>query len=707
MIDTPSAIFFNAHHSPIGAFASFTLGSKGACGGFGFEIGGPANEDVFIGVEDAVEAERYLALPFFSGAAVGADSQEFDVESLSGVTRESRFVPFDDGEVERAFGASIDTWRAGDLEVRIVSPVRSIPEPGVDEDDGMKDALAPAVLIELTLDNSKGTRERKAFFGYSGSNRNHAMQAWQEGDLVGIAQGPVSIATDDANAYSGVGFQPEAVLAPLDEANLSFMLGRVGLIVVRAAPGERRTVRFAAAFFREDNVTSGLRSRYLYRRFFESAAQVLTHALQNADDWIHQAEAFDRRLEGLTAERRIMLAQAIRSYYGSTQGLELEDGAPAWIVNEGEYRMMNTLDLMVDQAFFELEMNPWTVRNQLDLHRRRGLYRDAYGVAFTHDLGVANAFSERGRSAYEQAGLNGCFSFMSAEELVNWTLTASLYFVRTGDSQWLTARAGLLGECLESLIQRDDPRPDLRDGVMGHDSDRCAGGREITTYDSLDASLGQARGNLYLAVKTWAAYVLLGRMFNLLGERERAGAAVDQAMRCAATVAASADAEGVLPAVLGEAVPAKIIPAIEGLAFLMFANEWEVLRPDGPYASLLGALERHLKVVFSSGDCHFADGGWKLSSTSRNSWLSKIYLCQFVAERYFGLPPDRRADRAHLNWLMRPDNAYFAWSDQMLEGVAVGSRYYPRGVTAILWLSEGADTGGADRPSDSFAEVFP
>ena len=33
-------------------------------------------------------------------------------------------------------------------------------------------------------------------------------------------------------------------------------------------------------------------------------------------------------------------------------------------------------------------------------------------------------------------------------------------------------------------------------------------------------------------------------------------------------------------------------------------------------------------------------------------------------------------------------NAYFAWSDQMLAGVAVGSKYYPRGVTSALWLLE-------------------
>ena len=95
-----------------------------------------------------------------------------------------------------------------------------------------------------------------------------------------------------------------------------------------------------------------------------------------------------------------------------------------------------------------------------------------------------------------------------------------------------------------------------------------------------------------------------------------------------------------------------------------------------------------MRTVLVPGTCKFADGGWKLSSTNDNSWLSKIYLCQFVAQVVFGLPPDEAADEAHQSWLLDPGNAYFAWSDQMVAGTARGSKYYPRGVTAWLWLRE-------------------
>ncbi len=302
-------------------------------------------------------------------------------------------------------------------------------------------------------------------------------------------------------------------------------------------------------------------------------------------------------------------------------------------------------------------------------------------------MGVANVFSEPGRSGYEQAGLRGCFSFMTCEELVNWALTACLYVSHTSDFDWANQKAGTFKAIVESLTLRDHPNQNRRNGVMGLDSSRCAGGSEITTYDSLDASLGQARNNVYLAVKCWAAYVLLEPLLTKIGELESAVIASDQAARCASTLVAAVGQQGCLPAVLAENVPARIIPAIEGLIYPYVAGREDLIAPNGPYGDLRVALERHFEFVLNSGGCRFEDGGWRLSSTSRNSWLSKIFLCQSVAEQIFGAAPDVEADAAHLNWLMDETNSYFAFCDQMLEGTAVGSRYYPRGVTSILWTS--------------------
>ncbi len=226
---------------------------------------------------------------------------------------------------------------------------------------------------------------------------------------------------------------------------------------------------------------------------------------------------------------------------------------------------------------------------------------------------------------------------------------------------------------------------------MSLDSSRTQGGAEITTYDSLDVSLGQARNNIYLAGKTWACYVALEKLFQEAGRGEEARLAGEQADLCAATLTGHMTDAGYIPAVLEAGNTSRIIPAIEGLVYPYFTGCRAALEVEGRFGPYLQALRRHLNTVLESGDCLFEDGGWRLSSTSHNSWLSKIYLCQFAARQILGVQGDKvtaRADAAHADWLTDSDNAYWAWSDQMVSGKAVGSRYYPRGVTAILWLEE-------------------
>ena len=61
---------------------------------------------------------------------------------------------------------------------------------------------------------------------------------------------------------------------------------------------------------------------------------------------------------------------------------------------------------------------------------------------------------------------------------------------------------------------------------------------------------------------------------------------------------------------------------------------------------------------------------------------------EYVAESVLGEEGEPAADAAHMAWLLDPENIFFAWSDQMVRGVARGSKYYPRGVTSWLWLNQ-------------------
>jgi len=485
-------------------------------------------------------------------------------------------------------------------------------------------------------------------------------------------------ATDSPGMQAAMGFSLGDVLGDPSLANRTFALGTQGVLVATAPPRARTTYRFAIAFYRGGRATSGLDASYFYTRFYDSLEAVAEYALSHHAELRAAALRADDtlRASALSADQQFSLAHAVRAYYGSTQLLQV-GGKPLWVVNEGEYRMMNTFDLTVDQLFFELRMNPWTVRNVLDFFTHRYSYTDTVtfppgeggalgdgphpgGLSFTHDMGVANAFSQPGRGAYEQAGLRGLFSFMTHEQLVNWVLCAAAYAHATGDNPWLRANEDTLVRALASLQARDHPDAAKRDGIMSLDSTRTAGGAEITTYDSLDTSLGRARGNVYLGGKTWAAYVALEHVFFSRGREADAAAAragADAAARTLTAAYVAAGPGGHMPAVLGVGgTNSAIIPAVEGLAFPAACGAAGALDPNGRYKEYLAALRGHLKAVLQPGVCLFRDGGWKLSSTSDNSWLSKVYLAQHVARTHLGLPGDdaaaRAADAAHASWLL-------------------------------------------------------
>jgi len=693
-------IFFNTQHSPIGAFASFTLGAKGAVGGLGLELGKPADQNVFIGIADE---SRITCLPFFQETTED-DSARFDVEA---VALQKRVVPrpWADKDIQREFAAGSDTWRAGDLTFTIHTPVMPAPEPGQASDKDLRLAYAPALTVELTVDNTRSKSERRAIFGFQGNDPVRGMRLLEgTGKIAGLACGDtLAIVSDSPGVHSALGFTVEHILEETEPFNRGFGIGSVGLMVCAVKPRRKQTFRFAVCFYRTGQATTGLDTRYYYTRHFDGLESVAAYALGNFAALKKRGDAFDKKLAKarLGEARAFMLAQAVHSYYGSTQFLEC-GGKPLWVVNEGEYRMINTLDLTIDQLFFEMEMNPWTVRNELNWFLQRYTYTDTVrfpgdatehpgGITFTHDMGNTNHFTPAGRSVYEKSGLHGCFSHMSHEELVNWLVCALVYAKQSGDSPWRKKNLPTFQKILASLLNRDHPDPAQRDGVMSLDSSRCAGGSEITTYDSLDVSLGQARNNLYLAVKCWGCYVGLADLFAVVGDKKRAAIASEQAARAAATVTASADKNGLLPAVLHENVESRIIPAIEGLVIPHALGLKKALSPDGEFGALIAALCRHLRGVLNPGICLFPDGGWKISSTSNNSWLSKVYLCQFIASEILGERPGKVgavADRIHASWLRDPRNTYWAWSDQIVSGKAQGSRYYPRGVTSILWLKE-------------------
>jgi hypothetical protein len=689
---------WHTQHAPLGAFASFTLGRHGATGGFGQSLGGPARQSLFIGWRRGTGAWRLL--PFYPPTPAPTGEAAYTGEVLD-VTKIAVTKPTPVGapELSRELGWASDTWRAGPLRFTLYTPFGPVDDPARLDPPAARFAFAPVVCAELTGDATRGDEDLELVFGLSDPAQPTRVLGDTALELAGFAQkGTWGFATPAAE-------RPELrqafdLLDPKfrDHRGLHLLGAESGLIF-RVPAGTVRTIPLALAFYHAGPATTGLPTRYYYTRLFADVEAVLRHGLECHDRYVALATVRDRELDasGLSPDQRWLLAQATHSYLGSTQLLELR-GQPLWVVNEGEYRMLNTFDLTVDHLFFELRWFPWAVRNVLDQFSRRYRYTDAHGISFTHDMGVCDQFTPPGRSSYECDRLHGCFSHMTMEQLVNWVCTAVTYAEHTGDDAWLRRQRATLRACARSLRTRDAAREADRDGLLKRDSDRCAGGAEITTYDSLDTSLGQARNNLYLAGKTFAAWLLLERAFGRLGLAAEARAASATADRLAATLLARFERDtGMFPAVFEAGNRSRILPAVEGLVFPLFLGDAAALRTR--YPELMAAYESHLTRALQPGVCLTSAGGWQLSSTSNNTWMSKIFLAQHVVRRLFPRaagPLAARGDAEHVRWQQGPAIAPFAFTDQIrtTDGGDIGSRYYPRGVTAILWLDERAAPAG-------------
>ena len=691
---TPPNESYHTQHSPFGAFASFSIGLVDSPGGFGQSLRGAAKQNVYVGFRAAAHTEWQL-LPFLTTSK----SKESAFTTDASVVQPPRgFNSLRPSDYERSLGWASDTWRADQsrFSFSLLSPFTEVPDPAKLSKVNARFLFAPQISGWIEYDNRTGTAPVQLIFGVGDSDNTLRPLADTNPNLLGFAGGTAyGYATKPARGIElRQGFD---VLNPKfrDYRGLLVIAGETALIFT-VPVGQKKRFPLTLGFYAPNPVTTGLTTTFLYAKYFRDLEDVLTHGLAEHARYTKLAVQRDRELtrSKLDADQKFLIAQATHSYLGSTQ-LLLHKGQPLWIVNEGEYRMMNTFDLTVDHLFFELAWQPWAVRNALDFFVSHYSYTDQLGLSFTHDMGVNNFFSPAGRSSYECDAIHGCFSHMTMEQLLNWVLCAVTYAEHTGDISWLRANKKTLLACAESMHRRDNPDPKKRDGILKHDSNRCKNGSEITTYDSLDVSLGLARNNLYLSIKTLATWILLERAFLHLGLKGAAADAQATADLLARTLTTKFEPDtGFFPAVFENGNRSRILPAVEGFVYPLFLGYTEALDPAGRFGPLLAQLRQHMSQALQPGVCLDAtSGGWKMSSTSKNTWFSKIALAQHVIREVF---PDvmteaaRAGDRVHADWQRQPGCGVDAMCDQIWSdtGITCGSRYYPRGVTAFLWLRE-------------------
>jgi hypothetical protein len=260
------------------------------------------------------------------------------------------------------------------------------------------------------------------------------------------------------------------------------------------------------------------------------------------------------------------------------------------------------------------------------------------------------------------------------------------YCLYTGDMGWLKGHADLLPRLMDSLENRDAPSPEQRNGILKAATTRGgACGLESTTYDALDHSLLKAAGNLYVFIKTWCSLVLLKKLCAMVGDGETESRAEAMRLKCIASAEVfHTDSQPWLRANAYDPIPGAVSAAAEPLAIPhMLGVLSETLEPE-----LVQLLRSHSIACLQKGVCLDAvSGGLRLSSTSRNTWPSKSVLTVYAMERVLGLTMPEGMVQEIVGWA-QVSAREVTICDQILCDTreAVGAPYYPRVVTAALWL---------------------
>ncbi|MCF7914347.1 MAG: glycoside hydrolase family 52 protein [Spirochaetaceae bacterium] len=686
---------FYTHYSPWGSYSSFMLGKYYHGGGFVLSNVQVPDMNVYLGYRQGEQAVRMF--PFYTDKRIGIGAENYhrELKFEDSAWREKNVDQFSPEEIHRRTDWCSETWSAGILSFTFYTPFEYIkPLEEMDFDENRR-YTAPLIIAALEVDNSESHLPATALFGVQGMRR---MLSEATGRVIsGVAGGTecgFACATDDD--------VQELLCWDIIETGFhegkNHLLGNEGGLAFTVPAGKKKSYTLVLGTYQGGIITSNILAKLYYTNFFSGLEDVLEYGIEAHESFIQTALERNRVLNNsrLNSSRRFLLAHATRGYLANTELLVDNKGNPIFVVNEGEYQMMNTLDLIVDQTFWELLYTPWTIKNELNFFKDNYYYHDSVktsegirpgGVSFSHDQGVANMFSPMHTSVYEISDQNHTFSFMTYEELLNWILTAALYVFVTKDTEWLKENKSLVEDVFVSLKNRDNDQ----DGIMDSDSYKCRDGSEISTYDSLDQSLSQARNNLYLAVKGWAAWLCIGKLFSSLKMSETARKAETKAEQAAATIVDNFNSEeGFIPAIFENCKQSKIIPAIEGLIYPYIIGDYDAVSEEGRFSELIRVLKTHITNVLVPAICiDEQSGGWKLSSTSENTWMSKIFLNQYVCEKILGIMPaeDDNWDAVHESWQREACSTTGA-TDQVSSrtGEPIGSRLYPRLVTALLWL---------------------
>jgi hypothetical protein len=262
-------------------------------------------------------------------------------------------------------------------------------------------------------------------------------------------------------------------------------------------------------------------------------------------------------------------------------------------------------------------------------------------MSFAHDFGYHTAYTPGPASAEELRGGPS----MATEELLNAVYMLTSYALLADDTPWAKTRLPFARELMTSMENRDHWDPEKRTGILKAESDRSGKARaEITTFDGLGSALAPARGNLYLAVKTFCAAMMLTTYFQNNNDLHSADYSYAFAQKTAAALVAAFDKEHQLlpPNLLGLAVDnnERVLAALEPLAIPTYLGLTSTLPEYFP--DLFNVLKSHAETCLNSGCVDPATGALRLASSTPHTLPAKAISVLYVLESLFGIDVNAR-----------------------------------------------------------------
>jgi len=300
---------------PLGAFASFTCGLPGAGGGFGQSLGGPANQNLYLGWRRPGSA--WQLLPFYSEAQGRADAAFFAEPSTpaAGFGQLPERIALNPRDYTRDLRWASHTFAHGPFRLTLHTPWDRTPSPAELDRDRARLAFAPVISATLYGDNTDSDVPLELVFGLADpggpwrplGDTLPGLAGFASGRAYGYATTPSPEVTlhQGLEAWSGAYYDHRGLHLLGGETQLRFTV----------PPGSRRQYPLVLGFYREGRVTTGLPASFYYTELFSDLEDVLSHGLRAHTHYVTVSERRDAELltAKLSADQRWLIAQSTHS----------------------------------------------------------------------------------------------------------------------------------------------------------------------------------------------------------------------------------------------------------------------------------------------------------------------------------------------------------------------------------------------------------